>query len=87
MIVKCGACLIEQDVLKLGTGSSLKLVGAEFNLKLVASGFSLQLEGTWRVRNAAVNDAGLPGPCAVFLCSEICEQRYGREVGFLEEAV
>jgi hypothetical protein len=38
----------------------------------------------WRVRNAGMNDLGVPGANVVLLCSDVCEERYGRDVGFLE---
>jgi len=43
-------------------------------------GFRLTLTAPWRSRNAKI----MGGGALVTLCSDICEQRYGIEIGFYE---
>jgi hypothetical protein len=46
-------------------------------------GVGVKADPPWRIRNAAINDLGLPGPVAVLICSDVCEERYRNAVGFV----
>lgn len=47
--------------------------------------FSIKCESPWRAKNAAMNELGIRGPVVVLLCSDVCEERYGRTIGFWKE--
>lgn len=53
-----------------------------------AQGLALDLVGAWRARNApyAIGPGGtkLPGASMVILCSDVCEERYRREIGLVD---
>jgi hypothetical protein len=46
-------------------------------------GIRLSLEPPWRSRSAKIL-GGVSG-ALVTLCSDICEERYGREIGFFDQ--
>ncbi len=59
--------------------------GAEENaatLRGSPEGFRLTLAEPWRVRNAKIM-GGVSG-AMVTLCSDACEQRYGKAIGFFD---
>ena len=69
MKATCGTC---------GTlGEDAVRFGAEF--------MQLMTVVPWRIRNGRSYADGELVPCMVLLCSDLCEERYGKKVGFYDD--
>jgi len=51
----------------------------------VGAGLELFCEPPWRMRYAARTNGGHAGRSIVILCSDVCEEIYGKQIGFAPE--